>query len=194
MRKLFVSEFISTDGVIDSPGGESGYPHTGWTFDIEQDPTMYEYKDRELHEAEALLLGRVTYDGFAAAWPDREGTEEDGGFATKFNAMPKYVASTTLKDPEWNNSQVLEGDVVTAVAELKEGDGGPIMVNGSATLARALYDADLVDEYRLMVFPVVLGSGKRLFPDDAAEKHKLRLASTETYANGVQLQILERVR
>jgi dihydrofolate reductase len=187
MRDIIVTEFISLDGVIDSPGGESGYRHTGWTFDIEQDPTMYEYKLEELREVEALLLGRETYEGFAAAWPEREGE-----FADRFNTMPKYVASTTLTDPAWANTEVLRD--VEAVAALRQGEGGPIQVAGSATLVQALHKAGLVDEWHLMVWPVILGSGKRLFPDDAADKTKLELVETRTYANGVQLQVLRTAR
>ncbi len=125
MRTFFVSEFISLDGVIEAPGGEAGYQHTGWTFDIEEDPAVYEYKGRELAEATALLLGRTTYEGFAAAWPER-----DGEFAARFNTMPKYAVSTTLTDPAWSGTEVLRD--VDAVARLREGEGGPIMVNGTA--------------------------------------------------------------
>jgi len=191
MRKLIVTEFISLDGVIDSPGGEPGYAHSGWTFNtVEADPTVYDFKLEETRESAALLLGRVTYDGFAAAWPERSGDE----FSEKFNSMPKYVASTTLADPTWNNTTVLQGDVADAVRELKEGDGGPIVVHGSGNLVATLYSNDLVDEWHLMVFPVILGSGNRLFPTDATDKTPLRLTSTKTYANGVQLNILEPVR
>jgi dihydrofolate reductase len=182
MGSIIVSEFISLDGVIEAPGGEAGYRHTGWTSDIEQDPTMYEYKFVEAREAEALLLGRRTYEGFAAAWPEREGE-----FADTFNAMPKYVVSSTLTDPTWNNTHVVSG--VDDVAKLVDGVGGPLLVAGSGTLVHGLYDAGLVDEWRLMVFPVILGSGRRLFPSDALDKTKLRLADATTYANGVQLQI-----
>ncbi len=187
MRTLFVTEFISLDGVIDSPGGESGYKHTGWTFDIDEDPTMYEFKAEELQGTETLLLGRTTYDGFAAAWPEREGE-----FADKFNTMEKVVVSTTLSDPAWANTKVVRD--VHAVAELKSGAGGPIQVAGSATLARALHHAGLVDQWNLMVFPVILGSGKRLFPTDAEDKQKLELTGTTTYGNGVQLQVYRTVR
>jgi len=187
MRKVIVSEFISLDGVVEAPGGEEGYRHTGWTFDIEQDPTMYDYKLSETLEAEALLLGRRTYEGFAAAWPGR-----DGEFADTFNSMPKYVVSSTLTEPSWHNTHVLDG--VDAVAELRAGDGGPILLAGSATLVAGLYDAGLVDERRLMVFPVILGSGQRLFPSTAESKTKLELVDSTTYANGVQLQILRPAR
>jgi len=184
MRTVIVTEFISLDGVVEAPGGEEGYPHTGWTFDIESDPTMYDFKGEELREVEALLLGRRTYEGFAGAWPER-----DGEFADKFNSMPKYVVSSTLKDPSWNNTTVIGFDDVAA---LRAGEGGPIQVAGSAQLAQALHKAGLVDQWNLMVFPVILGSGKRLFPTDAEDKQKLRLVDTTTYTNGVQLQVFRR--
>ena len=178
MRDLIVTEFITLDGVIEAPGGEPSHPHTGWVVDF-MGPEQGEYKLDEVLEAEALLLGRVTYEGFAEAWPPREGE-----FADKMNAMPKYVASATLTELGWNNSTLLEGDVPAAVAELKQSDGGPILVAGSATLAHTLIEHDLVDEYRLMVFPVVLGSGKRLFPD-SPDKRTLRLVKTTQFAAGV---------
>jgi dihydrofolate reductase len=184
MSKLAVTEFISVDGVIDSPGGEAGYRHAGWTFDIEPDPTIYDFKTWELEQADTQLLGRRTYESFAAAWPGRGG---DGGFADTMNNMEKYVVSTTLTDPEWNNTSVISSDVAAAVQRLREREGGDIIVAGSATLVRFLHEQRLVDEYRLMVFPVVLGSGLRLFPDDAAEKVKLRLADTKPYSNGIVL-------
>lgn len=185
MRTVIVTEFISLDGVIDSPGGESGYPHAGWTFDIEEDPAMYAFKGEEGVEAEALLLGRTTYEGFAGAWPEREGE-----FADKFNSMPKYVVSTTLEDPSWNNSTVLRS--LDEVATLKESDGGPIYVHGSATLVQGLLARGLVDQLNLQVFPVVLGSGLRLWPTDAADKVKLELADKTTYENGVQQLIYKK--
>jgi dihydrofolate reductase len=181
MRTVIVTEFISLDGVVEAPGGEQDYKHTGWTFDIEEDPTMYDFKLEEVREAEALLLGRRTYESFADAWPER-----DGEFADRFNSMPKYVVSSTLQDPPWNDTTVIGFDDVEA---LRAGDGGPIQVAGSAQLAQALHKAGLVDQWNLMVFPVILGSGKRLFPTDAEDKQKLRLAETRTYSNGVQLQV-----
>jgi dihydrofolate reductase len=177
MRKLIVTEFITLDGVIEAPGGEPTHPHTGWTIDF-SGPEQFEYKLDEVLEAEALLLGRVTYEGFAEAWPPR-----DGPFADKMNAMPKYVASRTLTQLDWNNSMLLEGDVPAAVAKLKETDGGPILVAGSGTLAQTLIEHDLVDEYRLMIFPVLLGSGKRLFPD-SPEKRTLQLTQTQKFPSG----------
>jgi dihydrofolate reductase len=187
MRTLFITEFISLDGVVEAPGGEEGYRHTGWTFDIDQDPTMYEFKAEETFGTETLLLGRTTYDGFAAAWPEREGE-----FADKFNSMEKVVVSTTLEEPSWGNTTVVRD--LEAVRALRDGDGGPIAVHGSASLARSLHRAGLVDQWNLMVFPVILGSGKRLFPTDAAEKQKLALRESRTYANGVQLNIFDTVR
>jgi dihydrofolate reductase len=185
MKKLVVTEFMSVDGVIQDPGGDGDFKHAGWTFDIDTDPAVYQFKGWELEQAESQLLGRKTYEGFAAAWPERT----DGmGFADKMNAMPKYVVSTTLTSPEWNNTTVISTDVVNAIADLKEGDGGDILVAGSKTLVGTLHENGLVDEYRLMIFPVVLGSGLRLFPDDAADKVKLKLADLKTYSNGVTLQ------
>jgi dihydrofolate reductase len=186
MRAIIITEFISLDGVVEAPGGEEGYKHTGWTFDIEPDPLMYAFKAEELGEVEGLLLGRRTYEGFAAAWPEREGE-----FAEKFNSMPKYVVSSTLTDPAWNNTTVLGFDDVAA---FREGEGGPIQVAGSASLVQGLHKAGLVDQYNLMVFPVILGSGKRLFPTDAEDKQKVELVETRSYTNGVQLQILRPVR
>jgi dihydrofolate reductase len=181
MRDIIVTEFISLDGVVDSPGGEPGYRHAGWTFDVEPDPAVYEIKAREAEEAEALLLGRRSYDAFSAVWPERE------EFAS-FNAMPKYVVSSTLTDPTWHNTRVLPS--LDDVAELRAGTGGPILVVGSATLAQGLAKAGLVDQWNLLVFPVILGSGLRLFPTDAEDKIALTLVETATYRNGVQLQVL----
>jgi dihydrofolate reductase len=147
---------------------------------------MYEFKGEELFGSETLLLGRTTYEGFSAAWPERE-----GDFADKFNTMPKVVVSTTLQDPAWANTTVVRD--LDGVRALKEGDGGPIQVAGSATLAQSLHKAGLVDQWNLMVFPVVLGSGKRLFPTDAEDKVKLALREHRTYTNGVQLNVFDAV-
>jgi dihydrofolate reductase len=189
MSKLIVTEFVSLDGVMEAPGGEPGYKHSGWVIDHIH-PSHQQYKLEETLEAEALLIGRVTYAGFAEAWPEREGP-----FADKMNAMPKYVVSTTLsqQDLEWNNSTLIEGDVAEEVSKLKQGDGGPILVAGSRTLVHGLIEGDLVDEYRLMVFPVILGSGKRVFPD-RDEKIPLKLADSQTFESGVQLNAYEAVR
>ncbi|MDQ5834046.1 MAG: dihydrofolate reductase family protein, partial [Actinomycetota bacterium] len=159
MRKLIVSEFVTLDGVMEAPGGEEGHPHTGWVFDFFT-PEQEQYKLKEVLESDTLLLGRITYEGFAAAWPDRSGE-----FADKMNGMPKLVASTTLNELGWNNSTLIRGDVPEEVAKIKQQEGGPLLVAGSGTLVHSLMANGLIDEYRLMVFPVVLGSGLRLFPD-----------------------------
>jgi dihydrofolate reductase len=160
MGKIVVTEFVSADGVIEDPGGSEDYEHGGWSFQIDRGDEGNQFKLDETMATDALLLGRVTYEGFADAWPSREGE-----FADKFNNMPKFVVSTTLDDPEWNNSTVISGDVAAAVGGLREQFAGDIVVHGSAQLVNTLKDLDLVDEYRLMVFPVVLGKGKRLFTD-----------------------------
>jgi dihydrofolate reductase len=182
MSKLFVSEFMSLNGVIEAPGGEHGHPHTGWTFKSHYGDDHYAYKDEELQETEALLLGRKTYEGFAAAWPERGGKGDP--FADKFNAMPKFVVSSTLTDPTWNNTTVLSGDPIEEVGELKESQRGAIAVHGSATLAHALLEADLVDEVRVMVHPVVIAGGLRMFPD-TDEMKLFRLGDVRSYDSGV---------
>jgi dihydrofolate reductase len=156
--KVIVSQFISLDGVVEDPGGAEDFERGGWAFKFDRGPEGDKFKLDEVMASEALLLGRVTYEGFAEAWPSRS-----GDFADKFNGMPKYVVSTTLKDPEWNNSTVIDGDVAEAVAELKQDVDGDILVNGSVQLVQKLMEHDLVDEYRLMIFPTILGAGKRLF-------------------------------
>jgi dihydrofolate reductase len=186
MSKLIVSEFVSLNGVMEAPGGEPTHPHRGWTFKSIYGEDHYAYKEEELDEAEALLLGRKTYEGFAAAWPGRAGKGDP--FADKINPMPKYVISSTLTDPEWENTTVLSGDPIEEVTKLRDANGGPIMVNGSAQLVHALAEADLVDEYRAMVHPVLVADGLRMFPDPADMK-KLRLADARTYDSGVALLI-----
>jgi dihydrofolate reductase len=176
MGRVVVTEFVSVDGVMEAPGGEENYAHTGWTFEF-PDNGQYEYKNEELQESEALLLGRVTYEGFAAAWPGR--TDEQG-FADKFNSMPKYVVSSTLRDPEWTNTTVLEGDFTDSVPRLKEELDGNIVVHGSNMLVHGLLKEGLVDELRLMIFPVILGSGKRIFPE-TEDKITLEPLDTRTY-------------
>lgn len=185
MRTLIVTEFISLDGIIDSPGG-GDHPHAGWTFtDVEFDEAAYEIKGREQDEAEMLLMGRVTYDEFAPVWPTME------EFAA-YNVMPKYVVSSTLRDPEWENTSVLRS--LDEVAALKEGDGGTILVHASGILAQNLAAAGLVDRYHLLTFPVLLGSGKRLFRDAPADKQSLRLVEHAAYGNGVQLGVYDVIR
>jgi dihydrofolate reductase len=178
VRRLIVSEFVTLDGRIQAPGGEPTHPHAGWVGDFMGEEQMA-YKLAEVREAEALLIGRKTYEGFSAAWPDR-----DGEFADKMNAMPKYVVSSTLRDPAWNNTSVIGGDAVAGVQQLKATDGGPILVAGSGTLVGALHEHGLVDEYRLMVFPVTIGSGLPLFPE-TADKTTLRLSDTTVFTTGV---------
>jgi dihydrofolate reductase len=154
MGRIVVTEFVSLDGVIEDPGGSEDFKYGGWSFEIERGDEGDRFKLDEAMNSDALLLGRRTYEGFAAAWPSR-----DGEFADKFNNMPKYVVSSTLKDPEWTNSTVLDGDLADEVSKLRDEVDGDIVVHGSARLAQTLFDNDLVDELRLMVFPVVLGTG-----------------------------------
>jgi dihydrofolate reductase len=185
MGRIVVTEFVSLDGVMEDPGGSEDFQHGGWTFEIDQGAEGAQFKMKETFDSEAMLLGRVTYEGFAEAWPSR-----DGEFADRFNSMPKYVVSSTLKDPEWTNSTVLGGDLVEEITKLKGEVGGEIVVHGSATLAQGLLENDLVDELRLMVFPVVLGSGRRLF--EAGSKKRLKLAESRTVGDGVLILIYQR--
>ena len=179
MRKIVVTEFVSVDGVIEDPGGAEGTDFGGWTFKF-NDPAGMKYKLDEVLDHEALLLGRVTYEGFAAAWPEMT---DDVGFADKMNSMPKYVVSRTLERADWNNSTVLSGDVADEVRALKAQQGGDILVAGSASLVRELTSLGLVDEFRLMVFPIVLGHGKRLFADVTGTP-VLALADTRSLDSG----------
>ena len=179
MGRIVVTEFVAIDGVMEAPGGEEGYRHTNWTFEF-PDEGQYDYKLEELHDSDALLLGRVTYEGFAAAWPER--TDEQG-FADKFNSMPKYVVSSTLENPEWNNTTVLDGDFPDSVRRLKDEVDGNIVVHGSAMLVHSLLDHDLVDELHLMIFPVVLGVGKRAFPNDLEDKRTFELTDHRQYGS-----------
>jgi dihydrofolate reductase len=185
MGRIVVTEFVSLDGVVEAPGGGENFKHAGWSFEIERGDEGNKFKLDETLASEALLLGRVTYEGFAAAWPSR--TDE---FADKFNSMPKYVVSSTLADPEWNNSTVLEGDVVEEVSKLKRGQDGDIVIHGSPQLVQTLIEHDLVDEYRLMVFPVVLGTGKRLF-GETSDKKSLRLVDSKVVGSGVTILIYQ---
>jgi dihydrofolate reductase len=185
MGRIVVTEFVSLDGVMEAPGGGESFRHGGWTFEINRGDEGDKFKLDEAFSSEALLLGRVTYEGFAAAWPSREGE-----FADKFNSMPKYVVSSTLTEPEWNNSTVLKGDVADEVAKLKQEQDGDIVVHGSARLVQTLIEEDLVDEFRLMVFPVVLGSGKRLF-GETSDKKPLRLVDSKVVGDGVAILIYE---
>jgi dihydrofolate reductase len=187
MGKLVVTEFVSVDGVFEDPGGSEDFEHGGWTFEYDRGQEGDKFKLDELMEAQVQLLGRATYEGFAAAWPAREGP-----FADKLNNDPKYVVSTTLKDPEWQNTQVIAGDVVERISRLKDETEGTILVAGSGTLVRTLLAADLVDELRLMVFPTILGRGMRLFPD-GIDRLKLELAESRAVgSDGVQVQVYRR--
>jgi dihydrofolate reductase len=185
MSRIVVTEFVSLDGVMEDPGGSEKTKHGAWTFEFDRGDKGNKFKLDETMGSDALLLGRVTYEGFADAWPSREGE-----FADKFNTMPKYVVSNTLERADWDNSTILSGDVVEQVSKLREQPGGDIVVHGSAQLVQTLLENDLVDELRLMVFPVVLGSGKRLF-GDTSDKKTLRLKSAETVGDGVTIQIYE---
>jgi dihydrofolate reductase len=186
MGKIVVTEFVSLDGVMEDPGGSEDFKYGGWSFEFSRGEEGDQFKLDEALEADALLLGRVTYEGFADAWPSR-----DGEFADKFNQMPKYVVSSTLTDPEWNNTTVLDGDLSEQVSKLKNDQHGDIYVHGSAQLVQGLLDADLVDQLNLMVFPVALGSGKRLF-GETSDRKALRLTDSKTVGDGVAILIYER--
>jgi dihydrofolate reductase len=186
MGRIVVTEFVSLDMVAEDPGGDSNYKHAGWTFKIEQGKEGADFKLQETRDSGALLLGRVTYQGFAAAWPS-----VPGEFGDMFNRMPKYVVSKTLDKAEWNNSTILKGDVVQEVSKLRQRLGGDIVVHGSARLVQTLLANDLVDELRLMVFPVVLGSGKRLF-GEMEDLKRLHLAESKTVGDGVVILIYRR--
>jgi dihydrofolate reductase len=186
MGRIIVTEFISVDGVVEDPGGSENFKYGGWSFEFNRGEEGDQFKVDETLDADAQLLGRVTYEGFAEAWPSR-----DGEFADKFNSMPKYVVSSTLKNPEWTNSTVLEGDVAESVSKLKGEVDGDIVVHGSVQLVQSLIERGLVDELRLMVFPVVLGSGKRLF-GETSDKRSLKLADSKTVGDGVSILVYQR--
>jgi dihydrofolate reductase len=179
MGRIVVTEFVSLDGVSEDPGGSENFKYGGWTFQIPWGDEGGKFKLDETMASDALLLGRVTYEGFAAAWPSR-----DGEFADKFNTMPKYVVSKTLTDPEWTNSTVLNGDIAEEVEKLKQKHRGDVVVHGSLRLAQYLIDHDLVDELRVMLWPVVLGSGKRLF-GETSDKKTFRLVESRAVGEGV---------
>ena len=185
MRSLITTHFVSLDGVAEAPGGEEGYRHTGWTTDVEPDPASYQRKSQEQEQATAFLMGGRSYDAFSQVWPAMD-------YFAGWNAMPKYVVSSTVTDPQWQHTTVLSS--LDDVAALKETEGGPIFVQGSMLLTQGLLKAGLVDEVRLMVFPVILGSGRGPFPTDAEDKVRLELVDSTTYANGVQYQVLRTQR
>jgi dihydrofolate reductase len=189
MRTLIATAFVSLDGVVEAPGGEAGHRSSGWTFNaVEHDDAAYEIKGREQQEATAMLMGRVSYQAFAPVWPDLD-------FFPQYNAMPKYVVSTTLDqsalEPRWPATILRTLDDVAA---LKETEGGPISIHGSATLVRHLTDAGLVDRFHLLVFPVLLGAGKRYFSETDKDLQRLQVVESETYANGVQKLVYDVVR
>jgi dihydrofolate reductase len=187
MGRIVITEFVSLDGVMEAPAGED-FKYRDWTFKFDRGDDGNKFKLDEALGSEALLLGRVTYEGFAAAWPSREGE-----FAEKFNSMPKYVISATLEDPEWNNSTVLSGDVVEEVRKLKQELDGDIYVHGSRQLAQTLIENDLVDELHLMVFPVVLGTGRRLF-GETSDKKTMRLVDSRMVGEGIAILSLQPAR
>jgi dihydrofolate reductase len=186
MGKIVVTEFVSLDGVMEDPGGSEDFKHGAWSFEISRGEEGDKFKLDETMASDALLLGRVTYEGFAEAWPEREGE-----FADRFNSMPKYVVSSTLTDPEWNNSTVIGGDLAEEVTRLRDKHDGDIVVHGSAQLVQGLLEEDLVDQLNLMVFPVVLGAGKRVF-GETSDKKPLSLKDSKTVGDGVAILVYER--
>ena len=185
MGRIVVTEFVSLDGVMEDPGGSEDFDYGGWSFEYSRGDEGDQFKLDETMGSDALLLGRKTYEGFAEAWPQR-----DGEFADRFNSMPKYVVSSTLTDPEWTNTTVIDGNLADEVARLRDAHDGDIVVHGSAQLAQALLENDLVDEVRLMVFPVVLGRGKRIF-GETSDRKPLRLSDSKTVGDGVSILIYE---
>jgi dihydrofolate reductase len=190
MRTLIVTAFVSLDGVMEAPGGEPGYRNSGWTFkDIAHVDESYEIKGREQEEAAAMMIGRVSYEAFSPVWPDLD-------YFAGYKAMPKYVVSTTLQESEvvtnWGDVHILRS--TDDVAALKETDGGPIIVHGSARLGANLADAGLVDRYHLLVFPTLLGAGKRLFSSTDKDKQMLTVVESESYSNGVHKLVYDVVR
>ncbi len=190
MRRLAVTEFISLDGVIEDPGGSENTPHGGWSFKF-SDPEGMRFKLDETMAFDALLLGRTTYEGFAEAWPERR---DEAGFADKMNGMKKYVVSSTLTEATWNNSEIVPGDdLPAAIAAIKQQDGGDILIAGSRSLVPTLAKAGLIDEYRLLVHPIVLASGKRLF-EGIEDAFTLKLTSSKVLDSGSLILTYEPVR
>ncbi len=180
MRKVVLSMYVTLDGVMEDPGGAEGFEHGGWSMQFfDEDAAIYARE--QLFASDALLLGRVTYQGFAAAWPSMT---DEAGFADRMNSLPKYVVSTTLDEAEWNNSTLIKENVAEEVAKLKQQPGQDILIYGSGGLVHTLMQYDLIDEFRLWVHPVVLGSGKRLF-GDGSDTTLLRLVGTKTFGSGV---------
>ncbi len=186
MRKIIISEFITLDGVIEAPGGEKGHPHSGWSAEFLSEEYL-KYKLDEIFDAGALLLGRVTYEGFAKAWPGRK---DEMGFAERMNSLPKYVVSKNLQKAEWNNSTIIKGNIVNEILKLKQQPGGDILVAGSGTLAHTLLKHGLADEVRLMMHPVTVGGGMRLFRD-GLDKKNFKLKDVKTFTNGTVVLVYE---
>jgi len=191
MRQLIATSFISLDGVVEAPGGEPGYHNAGWTMNsVEFDPSAYELKGTEQSEASAMLLGRVSYQAFAPVWPAM-----DEQFPM-YNSMPKYVLSSTLTKNDlvdnWGETTILRS--IADVARLRAGEGGAISIHGSATLVRSLQEHQLIDRYNLLVFPVLLGSGKRLFTQETLDAQKLTLVDSQVYSNGIQKNVFDVIR
>ena len=186
MRKIIVSEFVTLDGVMEDPGGSEKTKHGGWTWPYWNDE-IGKFKLDEIFGTGALLLGRVTYQGFAAAWPS---IKDEQGFASRMNSLPKYVVSATLEKLEWDNSRLINENVVEEITKLKQQNGQDILIFGSADLIHTLMQHDLIDEYRLLVYPVVLGSGKHLFRN-GSDRKVLRLVKTKTFNSGVVLLCYE---
>jgi dihydrofolate reductase len=184
MGKVVVSEFVTLDGVMDDPGGSEKTKHGGWSFKIRSSPDQLKFKFDELFASGCLLLGRVTYQGFAQAWPSMK---DQFGFADRMNSLPKYVVSTTLDRVEWNNSWLIRENIAEEVKKLKQQQGQDILVFGSGELVRTLMKQGLVDELRLMVFPIVLGSGRRLFGEDEDLMTFLSLGDSRAFESGVVL-------
>jgi dihydrofolate reductase len=188
MGRIVISENVSLDGVIEDPTGVEGLAVGGWFWETDRGEDGEKFTLDKTLDAEALLLGRRSYEFLAGTWPRRAGE-----LADKMNSLPKYVVSSTLEDPDWNNSTVLKGDLVAEVSKLKQELNGEIVVLGSPQLARALIEHDLVDELRLMIYPVVLGAGGRLFGETSG-KRPMRLVDTRTVGDGIAILIYERVR
>src|SRR5687767_5135563 len=186
MGKIVVTEFVSLDGVMQAPGGED-FKYKGWSFEFDRGDDGNQFKLDETMEADALLIGKRTYESFAGAWPEREGE-----FADKFNSMPKFLVSSTLTDPDWNNTTRLEGDVVEAVKKLRDEFDGTIQVPGSRQLVQDLVENDLVDEIHLMMFPVVLGTGKRVF-GEYTDKKTMKLVESKTVGEGIVILVYQPV-
>ena len=186
MGRIVATEYVSLDGVVQAPGGFEDFKHAGWVFEFDRGPEGERFKLDETLNSEALLMGRLTYEIFAASWPSMEGE-----FADKFNSMPKYVVSTTLEEPlRWNNSTVLEGDLLEEIKKLRQRLDGDIVIHGSPQLVQKLLEHDLIDELRVMLFPVVLGTGKRLF-GETSDKKRLRLTDSKSVGDGIAILIYE---